>query len=175
MWPMLTVKELTAEEFLTLAEMHPDKRFDFMDGELVEASSKPLYGRKQVLFAVAFEAYVQRNPAGVVYTEVLHMLAGEKFIPDVCINVTTTDDYLTVPPLCVVEIRSDTQSRESQRRKARAYVQHGIRLMILVLPGEQVEVYQPGRTVQILLADDVLDGGAVLPGFRLPLAAILSI
>jgi Uma2 family endonuclease len=171
---MLIQREMTPEEFLAFAEQHPDKRFDFMDGEMVEVSPKPLHGRKQVMFTVALEAYTQKHPVGVVYTEVLHVLDGEKFIPDVCINEDSDADYLTTPPLLAVEIRSDTQSRESQRRKARAYLKHGVKMVVLVLPGESVEVYQPGKKTLILSADDVLDGADVLPGFKLPLKRILS-
>lgn len=171
---MILPAELTAEDFLIYAGQHPDKRFDFIDGEMVEVSPKPLHGRKQVLFTTALEAYTAQNPVGLVYTEVLHVLDGEKFIPDVCINIESEADYLTTPPLVVVEIRSDTQSRESQRRKARAYLQHGVRMVVLLLPGEQVEVYRPEREPQILLAEDTLDGEDVLPGFRLPLTGILG-
>ena len=170
---MLFQREMTAEEFLVFAEQHPDKRFDFMDGEIVEVSPKPVHGRKQTLFAVALEAYTTQNPLGVVYTEVLHVLDGEKFMPDVCINVESDADYLTTPPLFAVEVRSDSQSRESQRRKMRAYIQHGAKMGILVLPGEAVEVYEPGKATQILIAADTLDGGDVLPGFTMPLNRIL--
>lgn len=171
---MFIPKEMTAEEFLTFADQHPDKRFDFMDGEMVEVLPKPLPGRKQTLFAVALENYAQQHPVGVVYTEVLHVLDGEKFIPDVCINEASEADYLITPPLLVIEIRSDTQSRESQRRKARAYIKHDVPMVVLLLPGESVEVYQPGRETQILTADDELKGGDVLPGFKMSLKAILA-
>lgn len=171
---MFLPKEMTAEEFLAFAGQHPDKRFDFMDGEMVEVSPKPLHGRKQVIFAAVLESYTQQNPVGVVYTEVLHVLNGEKFIPDVCINEASEADYLTTPPLLVVEIRSDTQSREAQRRKARAYIRHGVKMVVLVLPGESVEVYRPGRETLVLSADDTLDGDDVLRGFKLALKAVLS-
>jgi Uma2 family endonuclease len=171
---MFTQREMTAEEFLAFAEQHPDKRFDFMDGEVVEVSPTPLHGRKQTLFAVALETYTQQNPIGVVYTEVLHVLNGEKFIPDVCVNEDSDADYLTTPPLFVVEIRSDTQSRESQRRKARGYIKHGVPMVALLLPKEHLEVYRPGREVLILTADDEFDGDDVLPGFKLPLKEMLS-
>ncbi|MBZ0280206.1 MAG: Uma2 family endonuclease [Anaerolineae bacterium] len=171
---MFIQKEMTAEEFLAFAEQHPDKRFDFIDGEIVEVSPKPIHGRKQVIFAAALESYAQQNPTvGVVYTEVLHVLNGEKFMPDVCINVESDENYLTTPPLFAVEIRSESQSRESQRRKARAYIRHGSKMVVLLLPGECVEVYRPDREPLILTADDVLDGEDVLPGFKLPLNRLL--
>jgi Uma2 family endonuclease len=77
-------KEMTPEEFLIFVEQHPDKHFDFIDGEMVEVSPKPLHGRKQADFTIALGAYTKQNPVGLVYTEVLHVLNGEKFIPDVC-------------------------------------------------------------------------------------------
>ena len=170
---MFVQKQMTPEEFLAFADQHPDKRFDFIDGEIVEVSPKPIHGRKQTIFAVALEAYTAQNPIGLVYTEVLHVLDGEKFLPDVCINVETDADYLTTPPIFAVEVRSDSQSRESQRRKMRAYIQHGVKMGVLVLPGEAVEVYEPGKETQVLTVHDTLDGGEVLPGFILPLNRIL--
>jgi Uma2 family endonuclease len=165
---------MTAEDFIALTEQYPDKRFDFMDGEVVEVSPKPLHGYIQVEFATAFNLYVRLNPIGRVYTEVLHVLDGDKFIPDVCINRVSEADYFTDPPLVAVEIRSDSQSRASQQRKARAYLEHGAQMVILCFPGEQVEVYLPGRDPLVLTADDVLDGGAVLPGFTLPVRDVLG-
>lgn len=170
---MFTHPEITAEEFLALADQHPDKRFDFIDGELVEVSPKPVHGRKQAVLAAILENYTQQHPVGVVYTEVLHVLNDEKFIPDVCINEASSADYLTTPPLLAIEIRSDSQSRESQRRKAQAYVRHGARLVILVMPGEQIEVYQPGAEARVLVAGDTLVVEDVLPGLQLPLDRIL--
>lgn len=170
---MVIQKEMTPEEFLAFVEQHEDQRFDFIDGEIVEVSPTPLHGRKQADFAADLVAYTRQHPIGVVYTEVLLVLNGEKFLPDVCVAEDTDADYLTTPPLFVVEIRSDTQSRESQRRKARDYLRLGVKMVVLVLPGESVEVYRPGREALVLTANDVLDGDDVLPGFQFPLNRIL--
>lgn len=171
---MIAHRQMTAEEFLAYAEQNPDKRFDFMDGEVVEVSPKPLHGRIHSIFVGAFLAYNAQHPVGVVYTETLHVLDGEKFMPEVCINEATDADYLTTPPLVAVEIRSDSQSRASQRRKAQAYIEHGAKMVILTFPREQVEIYLPGRDPLVLTADDTIDGGAVLPGFKLPVREVLG-
>ena len=171
---MVIPQEMSPEEFLAFAEYHLDKRFDFVDGEIVEIPSKPLHGRKRAVFAAELEGYTdQKNPIGIVYIRVLHVLNGEKFLPDLCINEVSDADYLTAPPLFVVEIRSDTQSRQSQRRKAGDYIRLGVKMVVLVLPGESVEVFRPGREVLVLTAQDTLDGDDVLPGFQLPLNRIL--
>ena len=91
-----------------------------------------------------------------------------------CINEATEADYLTTPPLVAVEIRSDSQSRVSQQRKARAYIEHGAKMVILTFPREHVEVYRPGHDPQVLSATDTLDGGDILPGFTLPIRAVLG-
>src|SRR4051812_28443213 len=124
---MLFQKEMTAEEFLLFADEHPDKRFDFIDGEMVEVSPKAIHGRIQALFTGAFLNFTRDNPVGVVYTEVLHVLGGKKYMPDVCINAATTEDYFNEqPPLVVVEIRSDSQSKTAQRKKAAEYIKNGV-------------------------------------------------
>ena len=171
---MIAQQQMSAEEFLAYAEQHPDKRFDFMDGEMVEVSPKPIHGRIHSIFVGAFLAYNERNPVGVVYTETLHVFNGEKFIPEVAINVATEADYLTTPPLVAVEIRSDSQSRAAQQRKARAYIQYGTKMVILTFPRQHVEVYRPGQDPLMLTAKDTIDGGDVLPGFQLPVGDVLG-
>jgi Uma2 family endonuclease len=57
---------MTPEEFLIFVEQQPDKRFDFIDGEMVEVSPKPLHGRKQADFTIALGAYTKQNPVGIV-------------------------------------------------------------------------------------------------------------
>lgn len=170
---MFHQKDMTAEAFLAFAEQHPDKRFDFVDGEMVEVSPKRLHGRVRAILAAAFATSIQQHPIGEVHTEVLHELNGQKFIPDVSINEPSDADYFTTPPIVAVEIRSDSQSAEAQRRKARDYIKHGTRMVILILPGKAVEVYRPGRKTLVLKAGDTLDGDDVLPGFSIAVDKLL--
>jgi Uma2 family endonuclease len=175
---MLRQREMTAEEFLIFAEQHDDKRFDFIDGEMVEVSPKVIHGGIQSTFAIQFGIYLQHKPelhkTYKVYTEVLHVLGGKKMMPDVCINVVTTEDYFNeVAPLVAVEIRSDSQSKAAQRRKALAYIDNGVMLSILVFPGEGLEVYQPGQPVKQLTYGGTLDGGDVLPEFSVAVDELL--
>jgi Uma2 family endonuclease len=171
---MFVQREMTAEEFLAFADQHPDQRFDFIDGEIVEVSPKPIHSKKQARIAGALDIYLEDHPQiGVVYTEVLVVLNGEKFLPDVCVAQDSEANYLTEPPLLAVEIRSDSQSRAAQRRKVRAYLKHGVKMAVLVLPGDGIEVHRPDKEVIVLTAEDTFDGEDVLPGFKLPLKRIL--
>ncbi|MGQ9889200.1 MAG: Uma2 family endonuclease [Aggregatilineales bacterium] len=175
---MIANKPMTAEDFLAFAEQHPERRFDFLDGEIVEVSPSRAHSRIQALIAYLLTDYLMRAPSiqAAVHTEALHELAGVKFLPDVSVNHDEPGDlpYFTQPPLLAVEIRSETQSREAQRRKARAYIERGAALVWLVMPNEGVEVHRLGHEPLALLPGDTLDGGDVLPGFAVPVRRLFE-
>jgi Uma2 family endonuclease len=143
---MFSQREMTAEEFLAFAEQYPDKRFDFIDGEIVEASPKRLHSRIQTLFTTALELYTRTNPVGLVHTEAAARAGRRKFIPDVSVNEETDQEYFTLAPLVAVEIRSDTQSAEAQRRAFRRYIKHGTPMVILVLPRKRRDIPKGKRS-----------------------------
>ena len=170
---MLKQKEMTAEEFLAYEAQHEDKRFDFIDGEIVEVTPNDVHGRIQIEFGTEFTLYLRKNPIGRAYSEVLHVLGGEKMMPDVCIHATETVNYFTTPPLVAVEIRSESQSKPAQRSKALAYIENGVKMSILVFPGEWLEVHRLGREPRVLTYGDTLDGDDVLPGFSVKVDELL--
>lgn len=54
------------------------------------------------------------------------------------------------------------------------YLAHGVRLIWLVDPiAGRVTVHVPGATARVFGADDVLDGGDVVPNFRVPVSALI--
>ncbi len=52
---------MSAEEFFINADQHEEKRFDLVDGEMVEVSPKVIRGRIQSTFAVKLGIYLERN------------------------------------------------------------------------------------------------------------------
>jgi Uma2 family endonuclease len=81
-------------------------------------------------------------------------------------------------PICpdfVVELRSNSDSKETLRQKMREYLEQGVRLGWMLDPLDgAVEIYRPGRPVEILDKPATLSGEDVLPGFVLKLKGILS-
>ena len=79
-------------------------------------------------------------------------------------------------PLCpdfVVELRSATDSLPKLQAKMQEYLENGARLGWLINPqNQQVEIYRPGRDVEILDHPIELSGEDILPGFRLNLRRI---
>jgi Uma2 family endonuclease len=79
-------------------------------------------------------------------------------------------------PDLVVEIKSPDESYASLREKAAYYLRQGVSVVWVLLPEKKsVEVYQGGREPVVLTAEESLDGGEVLPNFRLSLADLFAL
>ncbi len=84
-----------------------------------------------------------------------------------------------VPRLAIdlaVEVLSKGNPRSEVERKLSEYFEAGVRLVWLVDPRRKtIRVHTaPRRSVLLREADGVLDGGEVLPGFRLPLRELFA-
>ena len=76
-----------------------------------------------------------------------------------------------VVPDLAAEILSKSNTKKEMTRKVDEYFGAGVRLVWLVDPRKrEVRVYNSPAAPVVLTADDVLDGGDVVPGFRLALA-----
>jgi Uma2 family endonuclease len=73
-------------------------------------------------------------------------------------------------PDLAVEVLSKGNTGAEMRRKLGEYFWAGCRLVWYVVPDERaVRVYASPTSMRELGEDDTIDGGAVLPGFRLAL------
>jgi Uma2 family endonuclease len=85
----------------------------------------------------------------------------------------TPEEQEKFPPLCpdfVIELRSRTDSLTQLQEKMQEYLNSGLRLGWLINPqAQQVEIYRPNQTVEIIHLPASLSGEDVLPGFVLEL------
>jgi Uma2 family endonuclease len=83
-----------------------------------------------------------------------------------------------IPPLVpnlVVEVLSKTNTRKEMKRKLRDYFETGVEVVWEVEPRKRViNVYRSATNRVKLQEKDVLDGGDVLPGFRVKVAKIFA-
>jgi Uma2 family endonuclease len=85
------------------------------------------------------------------------------------------DKFLPLAPDFAVELRSASDSLERLQQKMQEYRDCGVSLGWLIDPQNQrVEIYRPGREVEILASPTNLSGENVLPGFILDLKQILT-
>ena len=87
-----------------------------------------------------------------------------------------SDGYIQTPPDIVVEVVSSADYPPSLNDKARMWLNYGVPLVWVVNPGPHtIEVHQSDAEVVILDEDDILDGGAVLPGFTCPVRDVFDL
>ena len=80
-----------------------------------------------------------------------------------------------MPPDLAVEMISPTDEPAEIAKKQELYRRAAVPLVWWVYPDRRtVGVYQHGQLVAELGEGDDLDGGDVLPGFRLPVAEIFA-
>ena len=79
-----------------------------------------------------------------------------------------------VPDLAV-EVVSPTDRAEAGLDKVREYFEAGVQLVWVIYPKLRVvHVFESFTRIRVLTRADDLDGGALLPGFRLPLATLFE-
>jgi Uma2 family endonuclease len=74
----------------------------------------------------------------------------------------------------VVEVISPTDKAKEIREKREIYQHAGILLWEMYAELERIDVYPPGKPMRTFSIDDTLDGGDVLPGFKLTVQALLE-
>jgi Uma2 family endonuclease len=81
------------------------------------------------------------------------------------------DNAWDVLPDLAVEVISPTELADDLMEKIEEFFQAGARLVWVIYPRRRlVHVYESLTQIRGLTQNDALDGGAVLPGFQLPLA-----
>jgi Uma2 family endonuclease len=101
--------------------------------------------------------------------------------PDVCFVLNDRlppdfEDEIPVAPDLAVEVNSPSDTEERKFEKLQAYRQAGVKLIWSIHMLEKyILVYRAGRQYpDFLTPDDELDGGEVLPGFRLAVKDLFS-
>lgn len=84
------------------------------------------------------------------------------------------DGYFPGAPDLAVEVISPNDEADEIQLKVTQYLKYGTRMVVLAYPKSQTIVVHTPTTTYILDIDDTLDGGDVLPGFRLPVRDIFA-
>jgi Uma2 family endonuclease len=83
-----------------------------------------------------------------------------------------TNEWDVLPELCV-EVVSPNDRADELETKIEEYIQSSVCLIWVIYPRqERVYVYDSATQLRRLTRADTLDGGAVIPGFRLALAEL---
>ncbi len=179
-------EELDQETPSAPADGSGDGHCEIIDGVRVEL---PPMSADSAVFAtyLTYEINAVSVPAGVgaAHAEVMFQLPlsqDRRRRPDVAFvpysrwprrrPVPRQAAWEVLPDLCV-EVISPTDRAEDVRGKTDEYFRAGVRLVWVVYPNlELVDVYESAGQCRTLRRADALDGGVVLPGFRVELATL---
>jgi Uma2 family endonuclease len=167
-------KLYTMEEFLefALSPENADREFELINGRIRELMPVSTYNSSLGLH-VAFYARLfcrEHNiPCHTSGAAGAYRIGDNVLVPDFAYKRTpTSDEYPDPdPPLWVVEVISPTDEKSNIEKKRKIYLDAGILLWELYPDPQRVDMYAPGQALRTFRIDETLDGGDVLPGFKL--------
>ena len=163
-----------------------DKRTEIVRGRLViREPASPRHGEVAARVLIAIGMYLDTNPIGRVYAaETGFTLARSPDTvraPDVAYfradRAPTVDvaGFPDIAPDLVVEVLSPGERAQQVRAKVADWLRAGTTLVwLLDTARRSAHVYRADGTDVALTVADALDGELILPGFRPPIARLLS-
>ena len=174
---------VTADQLLQL----PDDgiRRELVEGVVTEVSpTGGRHGRTAARLLVRVGAHVEAHRLGEVFAAETGFLIGRDpdtvRAPDLAFVSTARAPGAVVPafpelaPDLVAEVVSPSDRSVEVTAKAQQWVDAGVRLVWVVDPVNHVVTVHAADGVIVLRRADALDGGAVLPGFRLSLPDLFA-
>ena len=174
--------ELTVEEFF-----HGDyDGYELIRGQLVEKSMGAMASYTSIQFSTELVLYLRGNPIASAFdSEQMFACFPDSLRtsrkPDVSavLNARLPDGLIPAgnfrlrPDLAFESVSKHDNARKLEE-KLMDYVSVGIPLIWVVYPEGRIgRVFREDGSSVIVREDHVLDGGSVLPGFKVPLSAIL--
>jgi Uma2 family endonuclease len=177
-------KTYTQAEFAAISNLpeNTHKILELIDGEIVEKmASNPYSSRISVRISRHMDIFTEEHDLGYVTGEAGGYIISPKdtFAPDVAFISKTRQAQLPyngfnpIPPDLAVEVVSPGDSYVEIAKKIRPYLRYGT-CLIWVVESETrtVTVHAADGSVTVVDIDGELDGGEVLPGFKLPVRSI---
>jgi Uma2 family endonuclease len=175
----------TEADLMRHQSAHPKRRVELVNGTLVE---KPMGAREAYLAFTLIGhlfAYQRTHNLGVFGAPDANMriAVGSVRLPDIHFtrwaNLPADSAHLQpvvdYPPDLAVEILSESDRPGTTARKLQEYFDAGTEVVWVIDQDDRTaRVYTAADTFTTLTTADTLDGGAVLPGFALPLADLFA-
>ncbi len=179
---------MTAEELWEMPEA-PDRRYELVDGELIEVpGATGLHALIVGQLFLLLQAFARDSDLGVAFPDgaafILRRGPDHVRIPDVSFiswdrvpaEGVPGEGYMPVAPDLAVEIVSPGDQADDIHDKVRQYLESGVRLVWVLWPKTgTVSVHVPGGASRELGPEDELDGGQVLPGFRVRVSELFDV
>jgi Uma2 family endonuclease len=170
---------ITAEEF---AELPDARRYELVRGELREMSpTNEDHGEVASQMAYLLQLWRKRHGRGHVRVETGHLLSRAPDTvrgPDVSFVRRPREEgspWALGGPDLAVEVRSPHDRQREIDERVADYFAAGTPLVWIVDPAARtIVVRTPGAPDRTLTESDFLEGGDVLPGFRVPVREVFQ-
>ena len=175
---------MTADELLRLPSS--GIRYELIRGNLKSMSLRGgFHGKQAGSIQGSLGTHARANGLGTVYAaETGFLLETDPDLvlaPDVAFirrerqRLGDTARYIPVAPDLAVEVISPSDRLTQVHEKALEWLAHGVRMVIVVNPRNRtVQVYRSPTDIATLTEADTLDGGDVIPGWRMAVADIFA-
>jgi len=184
-----TTRLITADELLTMPTYvdGSDRRYELIRGELkVMSPTKPLHGVVCARLTIKLGAFVEehdlgetfgaetgfvveRDPDTVLGTDVAFVSRGR------LATVENVEKFFPFAPDLAVEVLSPGNTVKEINEKIALYFAAGSRAVWVLNPKRRTAaVYSSPSEFHTLSEQDTLDGGDVVPGFRLELSKLFA-
>jgi Uma2 family endonuclease len=167
----ITVEEF--DEFITRPE-NANADFEYIAGRIVEVVSNGYSSEIGATALAEIRMFVKGKDLGrVTGADGGYMVSGERYIPDVGFITKARQpepSYVAYNPLApdlAVEVLSPSNKPDEVRFKLINYLRAGTIVWLVDPDNKRVEIYVPNQPPHVLGIDSVIDGGALLPGFKL--------
>ena len=184
--PTTITLKISHEQFLDLALANRDLQLERnATGELIIMPPTGSYTGK-INFDIAGQLWFwnRQNKLGEAFDSStgFHLPNGSDRSPDAAwikqekwdtLSLEQKESFAPICPDFVLELRSKTDSLEKLPSKMRKYIENGASLGWLIdQKNQRVEIYRPGKDVEILEHPTSLSGENILPGFILDLTEL---
>lgn len=176
-------EQLTLDEFLKRPERKP--ALEYEDGAVTQkVAPKSRHSALQGGFLEWINGYARPRRLARAFPELRTTFAGVSRVPDVSVftwdRIPTDDegslaDDVFEPPDIAIEIVSPKQGVNPLIRRCLWYVEHGVRLALLVDPADRsIIAFRPGGRTSALRGTDMVDLDDVIPGLQLTVAQVFE-
>jgi Uma2 family endonuclease len=173
------------EEDLVYLQETKEALCELVDGILVDKPMGTFESRLAIIIAHFIETYLDAKPLGFTLGEngPVRTVVPQVRMPDVCYvswakipsGIFPPDPVLPVAPDWAIEILSPSNTRREMARKLAEYFQAGTRLVWCIDPKKRTtDVYTAVDRCVTVGENDELDGGDVLPGFKIRLCDVIE-
>ena len=178
-----------AQHLYTAADLAhlPDdsKRYELVRGELIEMPPpKRSHGIITSHLIILLGTFIRAHDLGEINNETGYRLAEDPDTvraPDIAFISKAripplTDEYDQVLPDLVVEVLSAGNTVEDMDDKIAEYFAAGVRqVWLFSAKNHTIRMHRSPKQITILDANDVLDGGDILPGFSVSVRDIFAV